>query len=201
VKKIMDKAPLKYALARNLAFLDPREMGATAKEKNLDRCKAVLRQLNEADRVSDNDVVEIIEQYRHYIDEIVVPRCSEFKNFCVSTSRLDELLFDTMADNTSSHKLWSCVNSFSFFPTDGTSKCRAWILVNKQIEADNLAEDTFVAKRIVTMSFVLVACRTLMPAISISCWQPLLPDRSTYPTWKTRRRKRNVVEEDRSANC
>jgi len=26
----MDKAPLKYTLARNLAFLDPREMGATA---------------------------------------------------------------------------------------------------------------------------------------------------------------------------
>ena len=65
---------MKFALARNLAFLDPREMGTSAKEKNLDRCKAVLRQLNKADRVSDNDVDEIIQQYSHYIDEIVVPR-------------------------------------------------------------------------------------------------------------------------------
>jgi len=27
VKKIMDKSPLKFALAWNLSFLDPREMG------------------------------------------------------------------------------------------------------------------------------------------------------------------------------
>ena len=89
-----------------LSFLDPREMGAAVKEENLKRCKAVRRQLNEADRVSDNDVDEIIQQYSQYIDETVVPRCSEHTNFfCVSTSRLDELLFDTMANNSSTHKL------------------------------------------------------------------------------------------------
>jgi len=148
VKKIMDKAPLKYTLARNLAFLDPREMGATAKEKNLDRCKAVLRQLNEADRVSDNDVDEIVQQYSHYIDEIVVPRCAEFRNFCVSTSRLDELLFDTMADNTSTHKLWSCVKQLLLL-SHGQASVERGFSVNKQIETDNLAEDSFVAKRII----------------------------------------------------
>jgi len=31
VKKIMDKSPLKFALARNLSFMDPREMRSTAK--------------------------------------------------------------------------------------------------------------------------------------------------------------------------
>jgi len=109
VKKIMEKSPLKFAVAQNLSFLDPREMGATVKEVNLKRCKAVRRQLNEADRVLDNDVDEIIQQYSQYIDETVVPRCSEHTNFCVSTSRLDELLFDTMANNSSAHKLL-CIN-------------------------------------------------------------------------------------------
>jgi len=33
VKKIMEKSPLKFALAWNLSFLDPREMGATVKEE------------------------------------------------------------------------------------------------------------------------------------------------------------------------
>ena len=51
VKNIMEKSPLKFALARNLSLLDPREMGATVKEENLKRCKAVMRQLNEADSV------------------------------------------------------------------------------------------------------------------------------------------------------
>ena len=63
VQKIMDKSPLNFALAWNLSFLDPRETGSTVKEKNLERCKAVLRQLNEANRVSDNDVDEILQQY------------------------------------------------------------------------------------------------------------------------------------------
>ena len=62
--------------------------------------------------VSDNDVDEIIQHYSQYIDETVVPRCSEYTNCCVSTSRLDELLFDTMANNSSAHKLWSCVRMF-----------------------------------------------------------------------------------------
>jgi len=43
VQKIMDKSPLNFALAQNLSFLDSREMGSTVKEKNLERCKAVLR--------------------------------------------------------------------------------------------------------------------------------------------------------------
>ena len=68
-----------------------------------------MRQLNEADSVSDSDADEIIQQYSQYIDETVAPRRSGYKNFCVSTSRLDELLFDTMANNSSAHKLWSCV--------------------------------------------------------------------------------------------
>jgi len=127
VMKIMNKGPMKFALARNLAFLDPREMGARAKEKNLDRCKAVLRQLNEADRVSDNDVDEIIQQYSLYIDEIVVPRCSKFKNFCVSTSRLDELLFDSGRQHVklSTQTVVMHETASPSFPR--SSKCRAWI--------------------------------------------------------------------------
>ena len=148
VKKIMDKSPLKFALARNLSFMDPREMGSTAKEKNLEKCKAVLRQLNEANRVSDKDVDEILQQYGHYIDETVVPRCSEYTNFCVSTSRLDELLFDTMANNSSMHKLWSCVKMLLLL-SHGQASVERGFSVNKQVELDNLDEDTFVAKRII----------------------------------------------------
>ena len=91
----------------------------------LEKCKAVLRQLNEANRVTDKDVDEILQQYGHYFDETVVPRCSEYTNFCVSTSRLDELLFDTMANNSSirQDKLWSCVKMLLLLTVTWTSKC------------------------------------------------------------------------------
>ena len=169
MKKIMEKSPLKFALARNLSFLDPREMGATVKEENLKRCKAVMRQLNEADRVSVNDVVEIIQQYSQYIDETVVPRCSGYTNFfCVSTSRLDELLFDTMAKNSSAHELWSCVRMLLL--SHGQASIEHGFSVNKQIELDNSLKTHFWPNVLsVTMSPMLVACRTLMPAISICC--------------------------------
>ena len=110
--------------------------------------KAVLRQCNEADRVSDNDVDEILQQNSHYIDETVVPRCSEYTNFCVSTSRLDELLFDTMANNSSTHKLWSCMKMLLLL-SHGQASVERGFSVNKQIELDNLGEDTFVAKGII----------------------------------------------------
>jgi len=147
VMKIMDKGPLKFPLARNWAFLIQEKWELQRRRKNLDRCKAVLRQPNEADRVSD-DVDEIIQHYSHYVDEIVVSRCSEFKNFCVTTSTLDGLLYDTIADNTSTHKLWSCMKQLLLL-SHGQASVECEFSVNKQIESDNLAEDTFVAKRII----------------------------------------------------
>jgi len=76
----------------------------------------------------------------------LVPRCSEYTNFCVSTSRLDELLFDTVANNSSAHKLWLCVRMFLLL-SHGQASIEHGFSVNKHIELDNLAEDTFVAKR------------------------------------------------------
>ena len=105
---------------------------------------AWFRAVNEADSVSDND--DVIQQYSQYIDETVVPRCLEHTNFRVSTSRLDELLFDTMANNSSAHKLWSCVRMFLLLSdlSHGQASVGRGFSVNKQIELDNLAEDTFV---------------------------------------------------------
>jgi len=67
--------------------------------------------LNEANRVCENDVDELLQQYCRYVDESVVPRAAEYSNFSVSTSRVDLLLYDTMASNQSVAKLWSCVKA------------------------------------------------------------------------------------------
>ena len=84
VKIIMEKS-----LARNMSSLDPREMGTAAKESNLKKFKAVLSTMNEANRVADNEVDELLQQYSKYIDDTVVPHASEYSNFEVSTGRVD----------------------------------------------------------------------------------------------------------------
>lgn len=70
VKKVMEKSPLKFSLAWNMSFMDPREMGTTAKESNLKKFKAVLTTMNEANRVADNEVDELsilTTQLRHML--------------------------------------------------------------------------------------------------------------------------------------
>ena len=46
----------------------------TKKESNLERCKAVLKLLNEVNRVRDDDVDDILQQY---MDESVVPHAAD----------------------------------------------------------------------------------------------------------------------------
>ena len=145
VKKITDKGPLKFALARNLAFLDPREMGATAKEKKLDRCKAVLRQLNEADRVSDNDADEIIQQYIITLIRLLYHDVPSSKT---SVYQHPDLMSYCLIQWRTTRQHINCVKQLLLLSHGQTSVERGFS-VNKQIESDNLAEDTFVAKRII----------------------------------------------------
>ena len=132
----------------------------------------------------------------------LVPRCSEYTNFCVSTSRLDELLFDTVANNSSAHKLWLCVRMFLLL-SHGQASIEHGFSVNKHIELDNLAEDTFVAKRSSICDHVTFVGG--LQNIDASNKHPLLAACSARQkylsyTWRVKRRKRNVVEEDRNAN-
>ena len=62
VKKVMEKSPLKFSLARSMSSLDPQEMTTAAKETNLKKFKAVLTAMNEANRVADTEVDEVLQQ-------------------------------------------------------------------------------------------------------------------------------------------
>ena len=122
--------------------MDPREMATAAKETDLKKFKAVLTSMNEANRVADTEVDELLQQYSKYIDDTVVPRASEYSNFDVSTARVDVLLFDSIANYPSLCKLWTCVKSLLLLSHGQAS-------VEKTVEIANLNEDNFVAKRLI----------------------------------------------------
>lgn len=144
----MEKSPLKFSLARNMASLDPREMGTAAKETNVKKFKAVLTSMNEANRVADSEVDELLQQYSKFIDDTFVPHASEYSSFDVSTARLDVQLSNTMANNPSLCKFWTCVKSLLLL-SHGQASVERGFSVNKQVEIDNLTEDTFVVKRLI----------------------------------------------------
>ena len=52
-------------------------MATAAKETNLKKFKAVLTTIKEANRVADNEVDELLQQYSKYIDDTFMPHASE----------------------------------------------------------------------------------------------------------------------------
>ena len=61
---------------------------------------------------------------------------------------MDVLLFNTMANNPSLCKLWTCVKSLLLL-SHGQASVERGFSVNKQVELDNLTKDSFVAKRLI----------------------------------------------------
>jgi len=104
--------------------------------------------LSETNRVADNEMDKLLQQYSEYIDDTVVPHASEYSNFDISTWRVVVLLFDTMANNPSLCKLWTCVKALLLL-WHGQASVERGFSVNKQVEIDNLNEDTFVAERLI----------------------------------------------------
>jgi hypothetical protein len=99
VEKLCDKTAVQYFLARNLEFLDPRQIVNV--ERNLSRFKSVLRLLVQYNRVSQNDVDAILREYKDYVDEVKENHLQRFTKFDPIISRVDTLMVETMADKKS----------------------------------------------------------------------------------------------------
>ena len=72
VQKLCHKTAVQYQLARNLQFLDPRNIGD--KDLNCTRLKAVLQLLVHSNRVSESVVDEILREHSIYVDHDIYLR-------------------------------------------------------------------------------------------------------------------------------
>ena len=70
----------------------------------------------------------------------------QFTSFNPSVSRLDTMLFDTMSRNESYSKLWKVVKMLLVL-SHGQATAERGFSINKQVETDNLSEESVVAKR------------------------------------------------------
>ena len=71
---------------------------------------------------------------------------SDFKEFNPITSRLDILLYDTMAINSSYSSLWSCVSKLLLL-SHGQATVERGFSFNRQLEVENLRDETYEAQR------------------------------------------------------
>ena len=156
VKQLLLKSPLNYNLAKNISVLDPRRMSNTdTRDINKNQFRDMLRTLVDAGRFAEKDADTAMTQYSEFIDNIVFKHISKFATFDPSKSRVDVLLFDYMASDTSYNKLWIIVKQLLLL-SHGQATVERGFSVNRHIEVENITDETVSSRRMICdhMKFV-----------------------------------------------
>ena len=97
VKKLLLKAPIRFGLVRNLAWLHPLEI-CCDQERCLEHLGRCLRIVSDAQPIKLSKCIYIIRQYKEFLRENSAN--PDFQSFIVGEPRLDVLLYDSMANVT-----------------------------------------------------------------------------------------------------
>lgn len=148
-KKILNKSPIKYPLARYVSCIDPRLM-ASSREECENAMKKLLVVLTEAGWVASSSCDDILNQFGNFLDEVVASDSETFKSFIPShtESRVDEFLHSFMTRDQKYQKLWMVVKQILIL-SHGQSTVERGFSINKQVVADNQQQQNLVAQRIV----------------------------------------------------
>lgn len=147
VTKLLDKSPLQYSLVRNMSCLDPRKM-ATKQGDCKAKMERILTILVQANHFPEDECDEVNKEFRIYLDEVVPADMSRFTDFKPSESRVDTLLYNTMAGNPTFIHLWKVVQQLLLL-SHGQATVERGFSINRQIEIENRKEKSYVAQRIV----------------------------------------------------
>ena len=147
VAKLLDKTPINYRLVRSMSCLDPRLM-ALEKEVCEKKMKRILEILVEARRLKSAECDEVMYQFSQFLDYCSVN--PDFENFdpIESTSRVDTLLYEHMADDKQLAKVWQVVKLLLLM-SHGQATVERGFSVNKEVGVENVSERSFITQRIV----------------------------------------------------
>jgi len=145
--RLLDKSPLQYSLVKNMICLDARRM-ASKQEDCKEKMKRILHTLVQAKRLPEDDCDAILQQYGIYLEEVAGGERSRFSDFKPTASRIDTLLYQTMACDANFTKLWKVVQQLLLL-SHGQATVERGFSVNRQIEVENRKENSYIAHRIV----------------------------------------------------
>ena len=149
VKKLLEKSPLTHPLVRALQSLDPQEM-ASAKDHCEKKFKRVLTHLVNSSKIQVSACDEILSQFHTFLHTVIPKNHAEYVNFepFSEDNRLDALLFRDMANNSQLCQLWTVVRDILLL-SHGQASVERGFSVNRQLEVENLKEDSLVAQRLI----------------------------------------------------
>lgn len=151
VSKLLEKSPLKYPLTLQISCLDPRQM-ATNKTVCITNMKKLLATLLDANQMRGGASAcdTVLLQFEEFLETTVIGNMSTFSNFDPHKpeSRLDALMFESVALNQRMAPLWNVMKNLLLL-SHGQATVERGFSVNRQIETENMIEQTVVSERLV----------------------------------------------------
>ena len=143
---LFEKSPLKYALIRSAAFLNPLNMANKAKRSFcINHFSILLQRLVKANKISSQSAERVKAQYRLFFD-VVDSNVTAFKDFNKENDRLDSFFADFIGRDKSNADMWEVCKIMSTL-SHGQSSVERGFTVNKQFSIENLNAKTLIALR------------------------------------------------------
>lgn len=145
IKKLMDKSPLAFPLARGLACLSP-ELMNTAPDASKKLFRRVLLTLVQKKRLNEGICDKVEREYAALVDGAAeAGKGDAFRDFSFSTQRLDEFLQEKMKMYPTA---WSVVRELLLL-SHGQATVERGFSYNKQVVVENQDEGSLIARRLV----------------------------------------------------
>ena len=145
VKKLLLKAPIRFGLVRNLAWLHPLEI-CCDQERCLEHLGRCLRIVSDAQQIKLSKCDNIIRQNKEFLRENSAN--PDFQSFTVGESRLDVLLYDSMASVTEWADLWELTKNLLLL-SHGQASVERGFSINKEISVENMTAQTLISQRVI----------------------------------------------------
>ena len=140
---IVEKSPVKYPTARQLACLNPGNM-ASDPQNSATAFEKLLRTLSDTHWIQDAQCQLALDEFR-----TLLKQCdSSFTEFSMLRDRLDTFWIETISKSPLYRNLWPIVRKLLIL-SHGQASVERGFSVNKNMVADNQTEDSLIARRVI----------------------------------------------------
>ncbi|CAL1262687.1 unnamed protein product [Larinioides sclopetarius] len=129
-----------------MSCLDPRRMAKQA-HSCYRKMKIVLSVLVNCKRLQEKECDSILMEFNSFFNEVAC-NSEEFETFDAFKNRLDKFLSKYLEGKKSYQKLWAVIKILLIL-SHGQAVVERGFSVNKNIEVENLKEESYVAKRLI----------------------------------------------------
>ena len=197
---LVEKSPIKYALARSATSLIPSHI-VEVPDSNEKKFHHLLEILYTSQQLSDKVVEQTKQEYSQFVQEVAIPQKDEFLGFDVAIRdhRLDTFFFKFL-EGRPSFSNFANVLKIILTMSHGQASVERGFSINKSLLVENLSKESLISQRIIYDHMKVNDLQSheleIMPALRKS----VKSSRQQYGTY-LEEQKRKGVQSEKSRKC